>query len=265
LIAESDRGRTPPLILQSSFTGAFVVVAVDTNIQSSLNNPICHLRSSIFNSGLTMRRINVRRTLSSLVFLLIVFVALPAFAQATGGGAGKLELSLFPAGWLSFTEGGDLGEASFGQYMFGGSLTVNWSLIGIEGDLFMAPGRTQDVHLLGGPTVTRSTPHVVHDSVSAVFPLMGNAGPAIPFVTAGIGEVTIMRTSDDLFQPDTETFTTGSFGGGLKWHRGARWGFRGDYRYTIVRSKFASPGSFFGEEQRRAHRFYAGLIYNLIQ
>jgi hypothetical protein len=212
-----------------------------------------------------MRRIIVRRTLSMLLCVLFVFVAVPAFAQATEGGAGKLELSLFPGGFISFTEGGDLGEASFGQYMFGGSFTVNWSFIGIEGDLFMAPGRTQDVHLLGGPTITRSTPHVVVDNVGLVIPLMGNDGPAIPFITAALGEVTIMRTKDDLFQPDTETFTSGSFGGGLKWHRGARWGFRGDYRYTIIRSKFASPGSFFGEEQRRAHRFYAGLIYNLIQ
>ena len=42
-----------------------------------------------------------------------------------------------------------------------------------------------------------------------VVPLMGNSRRAVPYGAAGIGEFTVMRTSDNVTQPDSETFTTG--------------------------------------------------------
>lgn len=200
------------------------------------------------------------RTLAGLLVALVI-TSVPAFAQDPG--AGKLELSLIPAGWVSLAQGDERPEAGFGQYFFGGAFTVNWPRLGIEADLIMAPGRSQNLDLASG-SLNRKTPHVVIDSVNLVFPLLGNRRKAVPYVMGGIGEVTIMRTSDDIFQPDTETFTIGNFGGGMKWHSSGRWGFRGDYRFAVVRSKFDAPGAFFGRELRKSHRFSGGLVVNLI-
>lgn len=203
----------------------------------------------------------MRRTLTGVLCVLVVSAAVPAFAQDPG--AGKLELSIIPAGWVSFARADERPEASFGQYLLGGVFTVNWPRLGIEADLMMAPGRSQNVDVASGST-NRKTPHVVIDSVNLVFPLLGNRRAAVPYIMGGLGEVTIMRTSDNVLQPDTETFTIGNFGGGVKWHSVGRWGFRGDYRFAAVRSKFDAPGSFFGRELRKSHRFYGGLVVNLI-
>jgi opacity protein-like surface antigen len=97
-----------------------------------------------------------------------------------------------------------------------------------------------------------------------VVPLRGNSGAVVPYGAAGIGEFTVMRTEDNVTQPDTETFTTGFFGGGVKWYRSSRWGVRVDYRYLAVRSKLHSPGDFFGESLRNAHRIYGALSINLL-
>jgi hypothetical protein len=198
--------------------------------------------------------------LASTLAVVVMSAAVPAFAQTTEG-AGRLELAVYPAGWISFTESDN--ESAFSEYLWGGSMTVNWSMIALEGDISMGISRTQDVKL-GAATMNTKTPHVSPWTVSAVVPLMGNRRRVIPFGSAGIGEVTIMRTSDDVVQPDTETFTTGTFGGGVKAYTQGRWGFRGDYRFMVIRSKFASPGAFFGEELRKSHRVYAGLTFNLI-
>jgi hypothetical protein len=192
-----------------------------------------------------------------------VLTAGRAFAQSTVG-TGKAELTLSPVGWTSFTDAKEFPEPSFGQYMFGGGISVNWSRLGLEGELFMAPGRSQELSF-GSRTVTQKTPHVVFDSISLVLPLMGNRRTAVPYVVGGIGEVTVMRTPDNIEQPDTETFTAGDFGGGLKWYSLGRWGIRADYRFIAMRSKFASPGSFIGEELRKIHRFYGAFVVNLIR
>jgi hypothetical protein len=187
--------------------------------------------------------------------------AAPAFAQSAG--AGKLELTVVPLGWVSFTEPATLPEPAFSQFLFGGSMTVNWSMVALEADLLYGPGRSQDLNF--GPVArSQTTPGVVLDSVSLVVPLMGNNRTAVPYASAGIGEATIMRTPDNVEQPDTETFTTGTFGGGLKWYSAGRWGFRGDYRFTLVRSKFGSAGTFFGNELRKVHRFYGALVVRLL-
>ena len=203
------------------------------------------------------------RTLASVLVAVVLAVATPAFAQGSAG-APKLELALVPAGWVSFAKPDTRPEPAFGQFLFGGAFTVNWSMVGIEADLFMAPGRSQTLEF-GSTSSTRKAPHVVLDSVSLVIPVIGNRRSVVPYVLAGIGEVTVMRTTDDILQPDTETFTTGNFGGGVKWYSAGRWGFRGDYRFTVVRSKFDAPGSFFGRELRKAHRFYGGVIVALIR
>jgi hypothetical protein len=87
---------------------------------------------------------------------------------------------------------------------------------------------------------------------------------AVPYVAGGLGETTIMRTADNVTQPDTETLTTGHFGAGVKWYSEGRWGYRADYRFYAVRSKFDAPGPFFGRELRKTHRFFGAIVVNLI-
>jgi hypothetical protein len=205
----------------------------------------------------------VARTLANVLMAIVVFGAGPAHAQ-NPAGAGKLEVALVPAGWLSFARPETRPEPAFGQFIFGGALTVNWNSVGIEADLLMAPGREQDLEF-GATSLTRKAPHVVVDSVSLIVPVLGNRRRIVPYAKAGIGEVTVMRTSDDVLQPDTETFTSGNFGGGVKWYSAGRWGVRGDYQFAVVRSKNDAPGAFFGRELRKSHRFYGGVVVAIIR
>ncbi len=63
----------------------------------------------------------------------------------------------------------------------------------------------------------------------------------------------------------SETFLTGNVGGGLKWYApNNRWGLRGDYRFTYVWSKDNAP-AFFGTDDRYGHRFYGGVILNVMR
>jgi hypothetical protein len=191
-----------------------------------------------------------------------VFSAVPVLAQGTPG-PGKAELAIVPGGWVSFLKPDALPEPAFSEYLIGVSITFNPGPIGIEGGYVVGLKRTQKLEY-GSTVVTKKSPPVFIDTVNLIVPLMGNHRPVVPFVTAGIGEVTINRTRD-VGQVDTETFFAGNFGGGVKWYSEGRWGFRGDYRYSVSRSEFGAPGNFFGRERRESHRFYAGLIVNLIR
>ena len=202
------------------------------------------------------------RTVRTLLLGCFVFVAVPAVAQSTAE-PGKAELAIVPGGWVTFLAPDVFPEPAFSEYLIGVSITYNPGPIGIEGGYVVGLGRSQELKF-GSTVVTKKSPPVFMDSVNLIVPLMGNRRKVVPFVTAGIGETTINRTRD-VGQPDTETFFTGNFGGGLKWYSEGRLGFRGDYRYAISRSEFGAPGSFFGRERRKSHRFYAGLIVNLIR
>lgn len=203
------------------------------------------------------------RTFAGLLVGLVLVNAGSVSAQ-TAPGAGKLEATITPAGWLSVAEADTVPEPGFSQYLFGGAFAFNWNTLGLEGEIFLAPGRSQDLHYGSPSKAIDSSPMVIVDSVTLVVPLLGNSRAVVPYGAAGIGEFTVMRTEDNVTQPDTETFTTGFFGGGVKWYRSSRWGIRVDYRYLAVRSKLHSPGDFFGEELRKANRIYGALTINLI-
>ena len=213
-------------------------------------------------TDLSARRLTVSRTLVSLLLGLVVSGVTPAFAQGTPG-PGKAELTIVPVGWVSVAKPDTGPEPAFSQFLLGGTMTVNWSMVAIEAELMLAPGRSQNL-AYGSVSRSQTTPKVVIDSVNLVVPLMGNNHTTVPYVSAGIGEVTIMRTPDNVEQPDSETFTAGDFGGGVKWYGAGRWGFRGDYRFTIVRSKDKSPGTFFGDERRKVHRVYGAVVFKLL-
>ena len=70
-----------------------------------------------------------------------------------------------------------------------------------------------------------------------------NGSPVVPYVTGGIGGLTLFDTAT-LGITDTRTFLTGNVGGDVKWfNRTGRWGLRGDYRFVAVRSDDRAPAS----------------------
>ena len=75
----------------------------------------------------------------------MIFTATPAFAQKVG--AGKADLSIVPAGWLSIARPETRAEPAFGEYVIGGIITfapASW--IGLEGELLAGLRRSQDLN-----------------------------------------------------------------------------------------------------------------------
>ena len=202
------------------------------------------------------------RFVSTLVVVWVVFSAGSASAQSVG--AGKADLSIVPGGWVSFAEPDTHPEPSFADYVIGASVSfapASW--VGLEGEVLAGLRRSQELKFGSTKTLNTKSPPVFMDAVNVVIPFLGDQRPVVPFVTVGIGETTINRTRD-VGQADTETFTTGNFGGGVKWYSPSRWGFRVDYRYFVIRSEAQAPGTFFGRDQRRAQRVTGSVVVKLI-
>lgn len=182
-----------------------------------------------------------------------------AYAQETGPGAGRVELSIIPGGGVFFTEDTDTQEPAFGNYDLGGAVAVNFNrYVGIEGEVSGGLGITQDLQF-GGLTADRQTPHILSYSGNVVVSA-ANRSSVVPYVTGGVGGLSLFERAS-LGISDTETFLTGNVGGGVKWYAG-RWGLRGDYRFVGVQSKDDAP-AFFGKETRYGHRVYGAVLVNL--
>jgi hypothetical protein len=184
-----------------------------------------------------------------------------AFAQEVAPGPGRVEISLIPGGFAYFTEQKDTGEPSFGNYDLGGALAVNFNrYVGVEGEVSGALGISQSLPF-GGVTSDRKTPNILNYSGNVVVAAR-NRSSVVPYVTGGVGALTVFETAD-LGVNDAETFLTGNVGGGVKWYAG-RWGLRGDYRFVGVQSKDDAP-AFFGQETRYGHRVYGAVILNVVR
>jgi len=198
--------------------------------------------------------------------LLTVFVAAvglsPALAQTTessSSGPGKVEASIIPGGGIFFTEGKDSHAPSFGNYDVGGSLTVNVNrYVGIEGEVSGGLGVSQSLDVAGASLADTPTPHLLNYSGNLIVHVA--RGPVVPYVTGGVGGLSLFERAD-LGVNDTETFFTGNVGAGVKWYSG-RFGLRGDYRFIAVQSNDNAP-AFFGQETRYGHRVYGGIVLNV--
>ena len=198
--------------------------------------------------------------------LLTVFVAAvglsPALAQTTessSSGPGKVEASIIPGGGIFFTEGKDSHAPSFGNYDVGGSLTVNVNrYVGIEGEVSGGLGVSQSLDVAGASLADTPTPHLLNYSGNLIVHVA--RGPVVPYVTGGVGGLSLFERAD-LGVNDTETFFTGNVGAGVKWYSG-RLGLRGDYRFIAVQSTDNAP-AFFGQETRYGHRVYGGIVLNV--
>jgi hypothetical protein len=84
----------------------------------------------------------------------------------------------------------------------------------------------------------------------------------VPYVIGGLGGVTLCPCADaKTLGIDTyKTFLTSNMGAGLKWFSTNHVGFRGDYRFFIVKKNEAAP-LFFGNETRYGHRVQGGMVF----
>jgi hypothetical protein len=186
------------------------------------------------------------RWIATLFALVSLTGASQAYAQEATAGPGVVEVSIIPGGFVFFTENADTGEPSFGNYDLGGALAVNFNrFIGVEGEVSGAIGVSQNLQF-AGVTADRTTPHMLNYAANVVV-FAPNRTSVVPYVTGGIGGLSLFETAD-LGVDQNETFLTSNVGGGVKWYAG-RWGLRGDYRLVGVQSKDDAP-AFFGQESR---------------
>jgi hypothetical protein len=203
----------------------------------------------------------MQRWITALIATVTLLGAAPARAQEAAPGPGLLEVSIIPGGFVFFTEDTDTNEPSFGNYDLGGAVAINLSrYVGFEGEVSGALGVSQEFQF-GGQAFDRRTPHMLNYSGNVVFNAV-NRTSVVPYVTAGIGGLSVFDTAE-LGINDTQTFLTSNVGGGVKWYAG-RWGLRGDYRFVGVQSKDEAP-AFFGQETRYGHRVYGAVILNVLR
>lgn len=201
------------------------------------------------------------RRISVWIGALLLAASVPAGAQEVSNGPGKLEVTLMPAGGTFFVSKGD--SPDFGNYSYGGALTFNINrFVGIEGEVTGSAGVTQDLELAGG-VANLKTPNLLSYTGNVVVSA-DTGGSLVPFVTGGVGGVTMFRRAE-LGVNDDSTFLAGNIGGGLKWYApSGRWGLRGDYRFIAVDAKDDAP-AFFGHDTRYAHRVYVGAVINAVR
>lgn len=202
----------------------------------------------------------MKRGIVLLVVTLSLLGAGRAFAQTERPGPGVLEIALIPGGATFFTEQG--ASPSFGNYTVGGALAYNINrFVGFEGEIGGTLGISQDLRF-GTLNGSVKTPNIVNYSGNVTVSAPSHAG-VVPYVTGGVGGLTLMKTTV-LGINDMTTLLTGNVGGGLKWYANSRWGIRADYRFLAAQSKDGAP-AFFGQETRYGHRVFGGLVINAIR
>ena len=181
----------------------------------------------------------------------------PAFAQTTITAEGPVVVTIIPGGTTFLTEGKNSSGPSFNSYNLGGSVVGNINkYFGVEGEALGALGISQSV---AGYASDLKTPNMLSYNGNVIVSA-ANRSAFVPYVTGGIGAMSVFETADFGIN-GTETFLTTNVGGGLKWYSG-RWGLRVDYRFIAVQGKDDAP-AFFGTDNRFAHRVYGGLLVNL--
>jgi hypothetical protein len=196
-------------------------------------------------------------TVASVILLSSLVAAGQAVAQETAG-PGKVEVTLIPAGATFFTN--ESPGPNFNNYNVGAAAAFNFSrAIGVEGEVGGSFGLKQ--HLPGLDDV--DTPNMLSYNANLVVGVPAHS--LLPYVTGGIGGLTVYSSRDLGIDDNIGTFLTGNVGGGLKWYQsGGRWGLRGDYRYQFIQSKDDAP-AFFGQGSRHGNRIYGGVILNVVK
>jgi hypothetical protein len=201
----------------------------------------------------------VRKWIAVPIAAFMIVGAGRAHAQETTPGPGVVEVTIIPGGVGFVTS--KHGEPSFGNYGFGFASTYNINrVIGIEGEVAALISTSSDLQF-GDLNRHTKAPNFLNYNVSAVV-TAARFGPTAVYAAGGIGGLTMFERAG-LGVADDNTFLVGNVGGGVKWYaHNSRWGLRGDYRFLATRSSDGAP-SFFGQNNRYAHKLYAGLILNV--
>jgi hypothetical protein len=187
--------------------------------------------------------------------MLSIVAASRAEAQDASPRAGRFAATVIPGSWTQFSTT-TTSQPSFGSYDLGGALSYNLGrLIAIEGEIGSSLAITQspgEAALLS----EEITPSMFSYAGNVV--INSSSHSIVPYVTGGIGGLTLSQRDVDIQKMDT--LLTGNVGGGVKWFApDGRWGIRGDYRVQIVRSN-GGASAFFGQDTRCGQRVYGGVI-----
>jgi len=197
------------------------------------------------------------------VLAVVLFAAATTFAQERSIGAGRVEIGAFPGGGMFFTKTSNGNEPAFGNYALGGSFTLNMNRwVGLEGEGGGTLGVRQAFTFAETEYTDQRSPSrwMYHGNV--VVNPRGNDRPLVPYLTGGLGGITLSPHRDArlLGIENYKTFLTGNLGGGIKWFAAPHLGFRGDYRLFVVKNNDTAP-MFFGNETRYGHRVQGGLVF----
>jgi hypothetical protein len=192
--------------------------------------------------------------------LILALTAAPSLAQESTG-AERIEISSAVFGGGLFVVPPPVsGEDASRSYVVSGAVTANLTArIGVEGDVGVALGRTDTHRVFGTVPTDQRTPNIMTLLVNGVYSPARSDRPFVPYVTAGVGALTVFgdTASPPFGLAPQHTYFVGSFGGGLRWFPVPHWGFRGDYRYLpIKKDDRTSPQPVVGS----AHRVYAALV-----
>jgi len=202
-----------------------------------------------------------RKLLAALA--VVLFVAAGAFAQERSLGAGRVEIGAFPGGGMFFSKTSNGHEPAFGNYALGGSFTLNLNRwVGLEGEGGGTLGVRQAFTFGDTAYTDQRSPSTWMYHGNVVVNPRGNDRPLVPYLTGGLGGITLSphRDAGLLGIENYKTFLTGNMGGGLKWFAAPHLGFRGDYRLFVVKNNDTAP-MFFGNETRYGHRVQGGLVF----
>jgi hypothetical protein len=203
------------------------------------------------------------RRLSLVVLALLVSAGI-AYSQERATGAGRFEISALPGGGMFFASSDNKAEPEFGSYVVGGAFGYNvnrW--VGIEGEAGNLVGIKQRVTFNGATYEDQHTPCMFGYTGNLVVNPWGSDRPFVPFVTGGLGGLTMLDTDEvaNLGITSKTNFLTANMGGGLKWFASRHWGVRSDYRLVLVDGKETAPAFFGRDSIRYGHRVSAGLVF----
>jgi hypothetical protein len=188
-----------------------------------------------------------------------------AFAQEPAG-AGRVDITIAPAGGMFFTSSSSGAEPKFDNYTIAGATTFNVSpWVAVEGEFGNSVGIRQ--HLVapnGAVLANQSSPRSYQYNGNVIVHPGGSDHALAPYVVGGLGGITLLGSEKvrPLGITSNTTFLTGNIGAGMKVFAGRRWGVRADYRLFAIRNKDSAPQFFGREEVRYAHRLYGALLLN---
>jgi hypothetical protein len=193
----------------------------------------------------------------------VVFLTATGLLAQERLGGGRIEGGIYPVGAMYFSSGANASEPGFGNYSIGGWTGYNLNRhFGVAGEFGLGIARKQDVDFAAGVFQSVKSPYVATYSGNGVWHPRGSDRSIAPYLTAGVGALTLFKTNgaQSLGLRTDPTYLSANFGGGAKWYLDRNWGLQGDYRLLAVKGK-ENGSPFFGLNQNRfGHR----LAWNIV-